>query len=232
MSIVSSISGIFHHTTAQPVSSVTAVTPSTSAQSTSSNAPKMSADTLSTSSASGGGLMSSLNFHDASLSSWVSRAGTWGNLANKAAVGFQGGAAVAPNISSIISAGKSFDLNGVFGGLKSIGSSALPFAKRSALIEGGLSVLTNGYALFKGQISLSTFGGRVTGDTMGGLAGGVGGAIASGVGIGLLGVLGVTGGLATVGGVVAGIVGYSLAEKWFRHTRIFQKAVSLVQGSL
>lgn len=123
------------------------------------------------------------------------------------------------------------------GGMKAaignIASSALKMGQRSAIFAGAISAATNGYRLWKKQIDLPTFGGRVIGDTAGGFAGGIGATIAGGIGMAILaGPIGLAGTALTIGAAVAGMAGYMLAENMFRKTGIFKSIVNTTRQML
>jgi hypothetical protein len=122
---------------------------------------------------------------------------------------------------------------GMKAALSNIAQSALKMGQRSAIFAGAISAATNGYRLWKKQIDLPTFGGRVVGDAAGGFVGGMGATIAGGIGIAILGgPIGLAGTALTIGGAIAGMAGYMIAENYFRKTSIFKTVVNTTRQML
>lgn len=122
---------------------------------------------------------------------------------------------------------------GMKAALSNIAQGALRMGQRSAIFAGAISAATNGYRLWKKQIDLPTFGGRVVGDTAGGFVGGMGATVAAGIGFAILGgPIGLAGTALTIGGAIAGMAGYMLAENFFRKTGIFKSIVNTTRQML
>ncbi|MBM3268746.1 MAG: hypothetical protein FJZ01_13985 [Candidatus Sericytochromatia bacterium] len=130
----------------------------------------------------------------------------------------KGGAAAQGPAASLWQALKSFDLDGVWNAGKGLGQVGLQFAGKSAGIAGAISLVENGLKVINHQISVPVAAARVVGDSIGGAAGGFGGAIAGGIGLTLLGALGLAGAPLTIGAAVVGFIGYHYADKAVRRT--------------
>lgn len=154
------------------------------------------------------------------------------HLYNGAKTAIDGGKALRPDANKLINSAKKLKGNGILDSFKGLATGSLAFAKRSAIFAGAISVVTNGIQLAQGRQSFGQFGSNVVGDTIGGFAGGAGGAVASALGLAALGAFGVAGTMATIGGVVAGFVGYTLAENLVRRTSLFKQITGTVRNAL
>jgi hypothetical protein len=172
----------------------------------------------------GGGVMSNLSSGD-----MVQTGANLAHLYNAGKTGLQGGRVVNGAMGDIWKSLKGLKGNGIFNGMKELASGALPFATRSALFEGAISVISNGYRLAKGQIGFSEFGGRVVADSASGLAGGAGAAVAGGIALALLPFTGPVGTIITA---VAGIAGYTVADNMFRNSKIYRATIGTVRNAL
>jgi hypothetical protein len=151
------------------------------------------------------------------------------HLYNAGKTGLQGGRVVNNAIGGLWKSLKNLNGNGIFTGIKNLAAETLPFATRSALFEGAISVVSNGYKMAKGQIGFGEFGGRVVADSASGLAGGAGAAVAGGLALALIPFGGAMGTIVTA---IAGIAGYSVAANMFRNSKIYRSVVGTVRGAL
>lgn len=145
-----------------------------------------------------------------------------GRVANAGYAALKGGEAGVGSAQGVIQALKSFDIGPAFSSLKSLAQGALPFATKAAGVQGALSLLANGYRAVTGKISYAEAGSRVVGDTTSGFVGGASGAVAGAFGVAALGMLGVTGGLLTLGGAALGMVGFFVGERWFKQSNVYR----------
>jgi hypothetical protein len=157
------------------------------------------------------------------------------HLYNGVKTSIDGGKAVDGDMVKVVKQIK--NLKPLSGGMKAalsnIGRTALSMGQRSAIFAGAISAVSNGYRFYKHQIDLATFGSRVVGDTAGGFAGGIGATIAGGIGMAILGgPIGLAGTALTIGGALAGMAGYVIAENTFRSTGIFRSIVNTVHQAL
>jgi hypothetical protein len=191
------------------------------------------------------GAAQSGNWFDSSISSFgsngIQSANNLINTGSKAArvynvgrTAYDGGMATAGPIGQI---GTSLKQLKIFDGAiwqagQAVAKTGFEMGQRSALFAGGISGVVNGYRLVTGRISLPTFGERVVGDTIGAFGGGIGASIAGGIGATAMGALGITGGFATAGLIAAGMVGYTMAERATRNTKIVQDVTRAVKDTL
>ncbi len=133
----------------------------------------------------------------------------------------KGGAAAQPAAGQLLEAVKKFDLEGVWNSGKGLGQVGLQFAGKSAGIAGAISLVVNGLAVINHQTTIPVAAARVVGDSIGGAAGGFGGAIAGGIGLTLLGALGIAGAPLTIGAAIVGFIGYHYADKAVRKTGVY-----------
>ena len=119
--------------------------------------------------------------------------------------------------------------NGLFAGLKGVVAGAIPFATRSALFEGAVSVIVNGYYLATGREGIGTFGGNVVGDSLAGLAGGAGAAVGGAIAMAVLPFGGTMGLILTA---LAGVFGYGFASNALRSTSLYNNIVGGVRNAL
>lgn len=101
-------------------------------------------------------------------------------------------------------------------GIKSFGSVLGRASGISGLISAGMSLLNHGFKVAKGEETLGRAAKMVTVDTAGGLAGGAGTALLSGVTAAALGALGLAGWPLTLAGAIAGFVGFSWGDNFVR----------------
>ena len=157
------------------------------------------------------------------------------HLYNGAKTSIDGGKAIDADVSKVWKNLKG--MKPLSGGMKSalgnIFSTGLKMGQRSAVFAGVVSAASNGYKLYKKQIDLPTFGGRVVGDAAGGFVGGVGATVAAGIGFAILGgPIGLAGTALTIGGAIAGMAGYMMAENFFRKTDLFKGIVNTTRQML
>lgn len=171
----------------------------------------------------GGSMVNALN------DDWVRTGGKLAGWYNAGKTALQGGREVNNAIGTIYKSVKNLKGNGIFNGLKGVVGGALPYMSRSALFAGVISVVTNGLELAKGRIRFNEFGARVVGDSMGGLAGGAGAAVAGGIAMAVLPFAGTMGMIVTG---LAGIVGYGLAASAFQQTSLYKKVVGSIRSGL
>lgn len=162
----------------------------------------------------------------------IKTAGSLAQLYNGFKTAMDGGRALKPDATRIIKSVKGLKGNGLLNSVKGVVTGALPFAQRSAVFAGAISIVTNGVNLAQGRISFGTFGSRVVGDIIGGFAGGAGGAIGGAVGLALLGTFGITGMVATIGGIAAGFGGYMMAENMVRRTGLFKTVTGTIKNAM
>lgn len=143
--------------------------------------------------------------------------------------GAQEGAAAG---TALVNAAKSVNLDGMITAGKELGGVGLEMAGQSAGLAAGVSLVTNGIAVFNHQETFAQAGSNVVGDTIGGAAGGAGGAIAGAIGMAALGALGVAGFPLTIGAAVVGMVGYYFADKAIRGTGAFSWVKNTVYDML
>lgn len=151
------------------------------------------------------------------------------HLYNAGKTGLDGGKVAAKGLTGLVKSLKGLKGNGIFNGVKGIATGALPFAKRSAIFEGAISVVSNGIKLAQGQIRFNEFGARVVGDTSTGFVGGAGAAVAGGL---ALAFLPITGTLGTIVAGIAGIAGYSVASSAFKNSSIYKTLTKTVRNAL
>lgn len=169
-----------------------------------------------------------------SMGGIINTGSSLGHLYNGVSSALHGGKAAAGDVATIGKNVMKLNLfgSGMKGAVSGLANAALSTAKKSGVFAGAISLVANGYRFVKGQISFATLGARVVGDTASGFAGGAGAAVAGGIATAVLGAVGLTGGLLTIGGVAAGLVGYVMAENALRRTRIFQTVVNTVHSAL
>ncbi len=153
-----------------------------------------------------------------------------GRLGNAAHTAVKGGAETLPQVQGVWNALKSFDVTNLWSGIQALGKSALTWGTKSALFQGAISLVSNGYRSMTGQQSWGTTGTKVVMDTTTGMVGGIGGAIAGGIGTMALTALGVAGGPLTIGAALVGMGGYFLAERFFKSTSVYKKVQSTVSS--
>ena len=169
----------------------------------------------------GGGTMNALMNGD-----MVDKGQSLAHLWNMAKTGIDGGRAVNPAFGGLWKALTHLRGNAIFSSLKGVVGATLPFLTRSALFEAAISAIGNGIRLMQGRIGFGEFAGRVTGDSMAGLAGGAGAAIGGAV---VLALLPFTGTMATIFAAIGGVAGYSVAAGMFRSSGIYQSVVGTVR---
>lgn len=153
--------------------------------------------------------------------------GRVGNAVNTAT---KGGAEALPNVQAGFTALKGFDISGLWNAGMALGKTALSWGEKSAMIQGALSLVGNGYRALTHQESYADAGTNVVMDTTSGMAGGAAGAIAGGLGTMALTALGVAGGPLTIGAAVIGMGGYFLGETFFKNTSIYRKIQDTVSS--
>lgn len=171
----------------------------------------------------GGGMVDALTRGD-----MIDKGHSLAHLYNMAKTGIDGGRAVNPAFGTLFNALKNLRGNAIFSSLKGIVGATLPFLTRSALFEAAISAVANGVRLFQGRIGFGEFAGRVTGDSMAGLAGGAGAAIGGAV---VLALLPFTGTMATIFAAIGGVAGYSVMAGMFRNSSIYRSVVSTVRSA-
>lgn len=160
-------------------------------------------------------------FTPSGSSDLVGSATMLGRLGNAANTAVKGGQAALPNVQGFWSALKSFDLNNLWSASQALGKTALTWGTRSALFQGAISLVANGYRSITGRQSWSDTGTKVVMDTTTGMVGGAAGAVAGGIGTMVLTALGVAGGPLTIGAALIGMGGYFFAERLFKSTAIY-----------
>jgi hypothetical protein len=195
-------------------------------------APRAQAGTVSVASSEpkGGGFSTASSFGDT-----LNLGSSAAHLYNGVKTSIDGGKLIDGDVAKIAKNLKNMKplSGGMKAALSNIGSAALKMGQRSALFAGAISFASNGYKFYKKQIDLPTFGSRVVGDTAGGFAGGIGATIAGGIGMAILGgPIGLAGTALTIGGALAGMAGYVVAENMFRSTGIFKSIVGTVRSAL
>lgn len=171
----------------------------------------------------GGGVMNSLANGD-----MIDKGHSLAHIYNMAKTGIDGGRAVNPAFGTLFKALKNLRGNAIFSSLKGIAGATLPFLTRSALFEAAISAVANGVRLFQGRIGFGEFAGRVTGDSMAGLAGGAGAALGGAV---VLALLPFTGTMATIFAAIGGVAGYSVVAGMFRSSSLYQSVVGTVRSA-
>lgn len=160
----------------------------------------------------------------------VDTASMLGRLGNAGHTAVKGGAAALPGVQGVWSALKSFDLSGIWSAAKGLGQTAMTWGGRSAMFQGAISLVSNGYRSIKGTQSWADTGTKVVSDTVTGAVGGAAGAIAGGIGTMALTALGIAGGPLTIGAAVIGMGGYFLGERLFKQSALFCKFKNFVSG--
>ncbi len=155
-----------------------------------------------------------------------------GRLGNAAHVAIKGGAEGLSSGQGLLTALKGFDLSGAFGAAKALSQTALSWGTKSAGIQGAMSLVLNGYRAITKKISVAEAGSRVVGDTASGFVGGVAGTAAAAIGTAALGMIGLSGGLLTLGGAAVGMAGFFLGEKFFKETDLYKNLKSKVKSIL
>jgi len=155
-----------------------------------------------------------------------------GRLGNAAHVAIKGGAEGLSSGQGLLNSLKGFDLSGAFSSAKALGQTALGWGTKSAGIQGAMSLVVNGYRAFTKKISVAEAGSRVVGDTASGFVGGVAGTAAAAIGTAALGMIGLSGGLLTLGGAAVGMAGFFLGEKFFKETDLYKNLKSKVKSVL
>ena len=169
----------------------------------------------------GGGVVDALSSGD-----MIDKGHALAHLYNMGKTGIEGGRAVNPAFGSLFRALKNLRGNAIFSSLKGIAGATLPFLTRSALFEAAISAVANGIRLFQGRIGFGEFAGRVTGDSLAGLAGGAGAALGGAV---VLALLPFTGTMATIFAAIGGIAGYSMLAGAFRSSSLYGSVVGTVR---
>ncbi|MEB3223252.1 MAG: hypothetical protein VKS61_14345 [Candidatus Sericytochromatia bacterium] len=108
---------------------------------------------------------------------------------------------------------------------------AMPLMKRAAAVQAIASGISNGLDLLQGRVGPGTAVSRFANDTLGAFVGGAGAAVLAGV---LMGAFGASGLMASVLGVVGGLVGYGLGQSLLQATGIpglLSRAIHGVLGS-
>jgi len=156
-------------------------------------------------------------------SGMVDSATMLGRLGNAANTAVKGGQEALPNVQGAWGALKSFDLTKLWDATQALGKTALTWGTRSALFQGAISLVANGYRSLTGRQSWGDTGTKVVMDTTTGMVGGAAGAVAGGIGTMALTALGVAGGPLTIGAALIGMGGYFLAERLFKSTKIYSQ---------
>lgn len=156
-------------------------------------------------------------------SGMVGSATMLGRLGNATHTAVKGGQAALPNVQSFWSALKSFDVSNLWTATQALGKTALTWGTRSALFQGAISLVANGYKSITGRQSWSDTGTKVVMDTTTGMVGGAAGAVTGGIGTLALTALGVAGGPLTIGAALIGMGGYFFAERLFKSTSVYGK---------
>jgi len=94
-----------------------------------------------------------------------------GRLGNAANTAVKGGQEALPNVQGAWSALKSFDLTQMWSAAQALGKSALTWGTRSALFQGAISLVANGYRSLTGRQSWGDTGTKVVMDTTTGMVG-------------------------------------------------------------
>lgn len=171
-------------------------------------------------------------FHIQGFGDKLSLGTSLATLYNSGKTAADGASQLGSDASQVVNGLKGVSGSDLFNGLEGLAKGAMPLAKRSAIFEGAVSAVTNGYGLLTGRENVATFGSNVVGDTLSGAAGGFGGAIAGAIGTAALGAIGLSGGFLTLGSIAIGMVGYALTEKMFRSTGIFHSITNTVHQAL
>lgn len=158
----------------------------------------------------------------------VNSATMLGRLGNAANTAVKGGQEALPNVQGVWGALKGFDLTNLWSASKALGKTAMTWGTRSALFQGAVSLVANGYRSLTGRQSWGDTGTNVVMDTTSGMVGGAAGAVAGGIGTMALTALGVAGGPLTIGAALIGMGGYFVAERVFKSTQIYRKIHSTV----
>ncbi|HEY9857245.1 MAG TPA: hypothetical protein V6D05_15985 [Stenomitos sp.] len=156
-------------------------------------------------------------------SGMVDSATMLGRLGNAANTAVKGGQEALPNVQGAWGALKSFDLTKLWSSAQALGKTALTWGTRSALFQGAISLVANGYRSMTGRQSWGDTGTKVVMDTTTGMVGGAAGAVAGGIGTMALTALGVAGGPLTIGAALIGMGGYFLGESFFKSTSIYKR---------
>lgn len=186
------------------------------------NAP--SGQGVSVASLPGGRMFANFNGGD-----WISTGGNLAHIYNMAKTGLTGGRGVNSAFGELWHAIKGLHGNGLFAGIKGVIGGAIPFATNSALFEGAVSAIVNGYYLVTGREGMGTFGGNVVGDTMTGFAGGAGAAVGGAI---VMAVLPFGGTLGLILTALGGVLGYGMAANMLRSTNIYNRITSTVRSAL
>ncbi len=101
-------------------------------------------------------------------------------------------------------------------GIKSFGAVLGKASGISGLVSAAMSAVTHGLKVAKGEETMGRAAKMVAVDTAGGMAGGAGAALLSGVTAAALGALGLAGWPLTLAGAVAGFVGFSWGDNFVR----------------
>lgn len=179
---------------------------------------------------SGGGGFHLQSLVPQSLGGMVETGTVLGQIGNAGYAAINGGKAALPDATTIFNDVKGFSFDGLWGAMKGLGTTMVKFGTNAGLIQGGLSLLVNGYRVFDHEISLGEAAGRVAGDTATGFVGGASAAAASGLAMAALPLLGISGGLLTLAGAVVGFGAYFLAEKMFKSSSLYQRIHDSVAG--
>jgi hypothetical protein len=169
----------------------------------------------------GGGVVDALSNGD-----MIDKGHALAHLWNMGKTGIDGGRAVNPEFGALFKAAKNLRGNAIFSSLKGIVGATIPFMTRSALFEAAISAVANGVRLFQGRIGFGEFAGRVTADSMTGLAGGAGAAVGGAV---VLALLPFTGAMATIFAAIGGVAGYSIVAGMVRNSSIYNTVVGTVR---
>ncbi len=106
---------------------------------------------------------------------------TVAHLWNAAKSGIDGGAAVKDAFGTLFRGVSRLSPRGVVAGVKGVVGATWPVMKRSALFEGVISLVANGYRLVTGRLGIREFGANVASDLVGGFFGGFGAAMAGAI---------------------------------------------------
>lgn len=164
----------------------------------------------------------------ASAGDMINTGSMLGRVGNAANTAVKGGQEALPNVQAGFNALKGFDISGLWTAGKALGKTAMTWGTKSAMVQGAVSLVANGYRAIKGRESWGDAGTNVVVDTASGAVGGAAGAVAGAIGTMALTALGVAGGPLTLGAALIGMGGYFLGERMFKSTSIFHKFKSTV----
>lgn len=103
---------------------------------------------------------------------------------------------------------------------------------RSGIISGLVSAATNGYKMYKGELTVAQGGSNIAGDVAGGIAGGLGAGVATALGATVLTTMGIAGLPLTIAGLGLGIVGFLAGDGLLRKLPVFAQGKQWVHDQL